>query len=56
LLADSLSGGRTENAFVFAFKSACLGIPYVALEAVLVVVPHESLGIDLVSESGGSVQ
>jgi hypothetical protein len=53
---DSLSGGRAENAFVFAFELACIGVPYVALETVLVVVPHEALIVDFVPESGGSVQ
>jgi hypothetical protein len=54
---DLLSGGRIKNAFVFAFETACIGVPHViALEAVLVVVPHEAFVIDLIPESGGSVQ
>ncbi len=35
---DLLSGGRTENSFVLAFESASIGVPHVALEAVLIVV------------------
>ena len=53
---DSLGGGRAENVFVCAFESAGIGVPHVALEAVLVVVPHEAFVVDFVPESGGSVQ
>jgi hypothetical protein len=53
---DSLSGGRAKNVFVFAFESTSIGVPYVALEAVFVVVSHEALVVDFVPESGGSVQ
>ena len=51
-----LGGGRAKHAFVFAFESACVGVPDIALEAILIVVPHEALEINFVPESGGSVQ
>jgi hypothetical protein len=49
-------GGHTENTFVLAFETACLGVPHIAPEAVLVVVSHEAFVVDFVAESGGSVQ
>ncbi|ERJ04706.1 hypothetical protein HLRTI_003351 [Halorhabdus tiamatea SARL4B] len=52
-----MSGGRAENAFVFAFELAGIGVPHIfALEAVFVVVAHEALVIDFVPESSTSVQ
>ena len=51
-----LGGGRAKRAFVFAFESACVGVPDIALEVILIVVPHEALEINFVPESGGSVQ
>jgi len=52
-----LGGGRAENGFVCAFESAGIGVPHAfVLEVVFVVVAHEALVIDLVPESGRSVQ
>ena len=53
---DSLGSGRAENIFVFSFESTGIGVPHVALEAVLVVVAHEALVVYLVPESGTRVQ
>ena len=58
VLADHLLGGRrAEDALVLAFQRSSWGIPDIfVLEAVFVVVADEAFVVDLVPESGGSVQ
>ena len=54
---DSPGSGRAENAFVFAFELAGIGVPHAfILEAVFAAVAHQALVIDFVPESGTRVQ